>query len=88
MRRAWAAFVTANPKRNISVPAIASATGSDTWYASPAGSNSISAPITNMTAPATESAPWETMNPSATKNAAARIISSRPAAETGSTWSP
>ena len=33
------------------------ATGIETWYASPAGSNRMSAPRTNMIAPATESAP-------------------------------
>ena len=50
-------FVSAKPSRSASVPAIASATGSDTWYASPAGSKSISAPITNVIAPASASAP-------------------------------
>ena len=87
-RRAWAAFVNAIPNSSASVSAIASATWIETWYASPAGSNSISAPITNVTAPATARAPCETTNASATKNAAASSISSSPAAETGSTWRP
>ena len=43
--------------RTSSVPATARAVQMETWYASPAGSNSISAPITNVTAPATASAP-------------------------------
>ena len=50
-RRAWAAFVSAKPNSSASVSAIASATWIETWYASPAGSKSISAPITNVTAP-------------------------------------
>ena len=70
------------------MPAIATATGSETWYASPAGSKSINAPMTKVIAPARESAPCETMNASATKKAAASSIRSRPAIETGSTWRP
>ena len=37
---------------------MAIATGSETWYASPAGSKRISAPRTNVIPPATVSAPW------------------------------
>ena len=70
------------------MPAIVIATGRETWYMSPAGSKSSSAPITNVIAPASASAPCETMNVSITKNAAASSIRSRPAIETGSTWSP
>ena len=52
------------------------------------GRTGAATPITNVTAPATERAPCETMNASATKKAAASSISRSPAAETGRTWSP
>ena len=51
-RRTLTTRVSAKPSSSASVPAIATATGSDTWYASPAGSKSISAPSTNRIAPA------------------------------------
>ena len=61
------------------MPAIASAVQSDTWYAGPAGSNSISAPITNVTAPASVSAPCEVTSASVTKRPSESSSMSTPA---------
>jgi hypothetical protein len=48
----------------------------------------MSDPMTKQDAPASASAPWLITNGSAAKNAAARSMSSTPAALTGNTWSP
>ena len=79
---------SATPRSSTSVPAIASAVQSETWYAGPAGSNSISAPITNVIAPASVSAPCEVTSASVTKSPSESSSISTPAAETGSTWRP
>ena len=91
-RRAAAAHA-GRPSRSrtrgrVSVPAIAIATGIDTWYASPAGSKRMSAPRTNMTAPATVKAPWVGDEGLATMKKAASSIEDSPASETGSTCRP